>query len=436
LYDMPELHSLIKKANKEYLYWDKFKHLTMPVGVTPEQAWLILKLLRRSAMKPLPLQDVSGKRFTYWQPEEVLRYLHLIDRDATGQLLIDEPGIDSASKDIYIISSLMEEAIASSQLEGAATTRRIAKRMLKSGRKPLNKAEQMILNNYVTIRKIQERAAEKLSIDMLKQIHVSITEDTLDNEDEIGRFRRDDEPIEIIDRIDGKTLHVPPAVHLLQDRIQALCDFANDDTGHEFIHPVIKAIVLHFWLAYDHPFTDGNGRTARAVFYWYLLSRKYWLVQYLSISKTILRAPAQYKRSFIYSEKDEADLTYFIMYNLKAIRLSISEVSNYLIRRQKEIRESMRLIRNIPNLNYRQYSLLQHALKHPDDMYHFKTHMNTHGISYQTARTDIMELKKIGLIDQIPTKKVLTFVPSPKLYKKIKHYSSNIATTSHEDKLV
>jgi hypothetical protein len=42
-----------------------------------------------------------------------------------------------------------------------------------------------------------------------------------------------------------------------------------------FIHPVMRAITLHFWLAYDHPFCDGNGRTARALFYWSMLKQGY-----------------------------------------------------------------------------------------------------------------------------------------------------------------
>ncbi|MCX6340639.1 MAG: Fic family protein [Candidatus Aureabacteria bacterium] len=429
LYRLPELQSLVNKANKEYAYWDRFKYWPMPAGVTPEQAWILLKIARRSAIKSLPVQDLNGKYFTYWQPEEALKYLHLIDRDASGQLLIDEPGIDSASKGTYIVSSLMEEAIASSQLEGAATTRRIAKEMLKSGRKPRDKAEQMIINNYKTICKVQELSKNKLSIDLLQQIHTLITENTLDDSNASGRFRRDTEPVEVIDESTGEVLFTPPPAHLLKDRIQALCDYANCDAEQEFIHPVIKAIVLHFWLAYEHPFIDGNGRAARAVFYWYLLSRNYWLVQYLAISKTILRDPSQYKKSFLYSEQDESDLTYFIMYNLRAIRLSIVEVSNYLARRQKEIRKLTSLIRSIPNLNYRQYSLLQHALKHPDAIYRFKSHMNTHSISYQTARTDILELSELNFLEKILTKNILTFSPPAGLFEKIQQYTGKPTNT-------
>ena len=78
--------------------------------------------------------------------------------------------------------------------------------------------------------------------------------------------------------------------------IEALCDYANRETD-DFEHPTIKAIALHCWLALIHPFADGNGRTARALFYLFMLKNDYWLFEYLSISRVILRRRAQYERS-------------------------------------------------------------------------------------------------------------------------------------------
>jgi len=53
--------------------------------------------------------------------------------------------------------------------------------------------------------------------------------------------------------------------------MEAMCAFVNGRDTEPFIHPAIRAMILHFWLAYDHPFVDGNGRTARALFYWAML---------------------------------------------------------------------------------------------------------------------------------------------------------------------
>ena len=96
------------------------------------------------------------------------------------------------------------------------------------------------------------------------------------------------------------------------ERMGLMCDFANSKTPEGFVHPVLRSIILHFWLAYDHPFVDGNGRVARALFYWSMLRHGYWLFEFVSISQIILKAPVKYGRAFLYTETDDNDLTYFI----------------------------------------------------------------------------------------------------------------------------
>jgi Fic family protein len=164
----------------------------------------------------------------------------------------------------------MEEAITSSQLEGAVTTREVAKKMLAEGRKPRDRSERMIANNYVTMRRIVELKDKPLTPELVFQVHREISEDALDIADGAGRFRRAEEDINVSD-MEGTVFHTPPRAGELPARLQSMCDFANGVTPGFFVHPVIRGIILHFWLAYDHPFVDGNGRTARALFYWQML---------------------------------------------------------------------------------------------------------------------------------------------------------------------
>lgn len=51
---------------------------------------------------------------------------------------------------------------------------------------------------------------------------------------------------------------------------------------------------LHFMLGYEHPFVDGNGRVARAMFDWAMLRNGYWLFEFISVSRIIRQAPAKY----------------------------------------------------------------------------------------------------------------------------------------------
>lgn len=417
-----ETLSILRKANDEYLYWDKFKYLSIPENISKKLSWIYLRLMvRDSQIRKIPMQDKGEENFGYWLPDSVLKILHYIDQNAGGNILVDDPRVHASERDRYLVSSIMEEAIASSQLEGAATTREKAKAMLKTGRKPADKAEQMCLNNYITIRNIKKLLDKPLSKKLIIGIQTSITKDTLDKKDAVGRFRKATEEIQVVDDSDGTILFDPPPANEIENRLQNLCEFANRTDDEIFIHPIIKAIILHFWLAYIHPFVDGNGRTARALFYWYMLKNKYWLFEYLSISRILLRAPMQYARAYIYSEIDNQDMTYFLIYNLKAINLAIKSLNNYLSRKQTELKETMKFIQKHPGLNHRQYDILNHAVSHPDATYTIKFQKNIYTIAYQTARVDLLDLKKKGFLEQIKGKgKEFYFIPSKDISKKLR----------------
>ncbi|MFH1380327.1 MAG: Fic family protein [bacterium] len=415
------MKDVVKKANGKYVYWDKFKYFKLPECLTHELAWAYLKVTRVTQFKDTPIKDKKENKFSYWIPDSILSDLHYIDQYAAGQILVDDPRVHAAERERYLVNSIMEEAIASSQLEGAATTRKKAKDMLRSGRKPENRAEKMILNNYITIKNIKKFIDKPLSIDLLSKIQATITKDTLDDPDTVGRFRNEHEDISVIDGRDGKVLHVPPPAHEINERMRVLCNYANELHDTEFSHPVIKAILLHFWLAYIHPYVDGNGRTARALFCWYMLKHKYWLIEYLSISRIILRAPGQYARAYLYSEMDDLDVTYFLRFNLKTIHLAIEALQSYLEKQQKELKETEQFIRKYPGLNHRQYEVLYHAVSHPDGIYTIKYLMNIYNIVYQTARTDLIELEKEGLLEQKKRGQEFYFIPVKHIHKKLRY---------------
>jgi Fic family protein len=334
-------------------------------------------------------------------PAHVQELLHRVDLHAGGRVGMPVPIANPETRDQYYVASLIEEAITSSQLEGASTTRQVAKDMIRSGRPPTDRSERMILNNYRTMQSIRRHGVAPLSQQLLFEIHHSVTHGTLDDETAAGRFRRPEETINVIDDRDGTVLHTPPLAEELPERIVALCSFANatDDNTRPFLHPVLRSIILHFWLAYDHPFVDGNGRTARALFYWSMLRHGYWLVEFLTISNIIRHAPAQYARAFLYTETDENDLTYFIHYHLGVLDRAIQGLQEYIARKSAQRQRLESVLRDRPDLNHRQRDLLGHAIRHPNSRYTIEEHRVSHDVVYQTARTDLLGLAEVGLLD-------------------------------------
>lgn len=402
---------LVKKTNSEYLYWDDFKYQPMPEGITSETAWAMLKMSRLSQIRSIPLVDTKGLEFGYWLPDSVLREIHYIDQQAGGTILVEDSSVHSEEKQRYMIRSLVDEAISSSQIEGAVTTRVVAKDMLRTGRRPKDRSEHMIYNNYKSMHMIKKHLSEPLSIELIQQIHSSMTANTLEIHSWAGRFRTpEDEEIHVFDS-DGQILHIPPKAADILSSIENLCRYVNSDKEDEFVNPIIKGILIHFWLAYVHPFMDGNGRTARALFYWYMLKHKYWLFEYLSVSTAILSARGQYYRSFLYSEIDDNDATYFIVYNLKAIHKALETLNAYIKRKQKEKKNAFHFAAKYPALNLRQRALLASALEKPQEIYTIEVHSNIHGVTYQTARTDLLTLKDMGLLNMRKEGKKFIFTP-------------------------
>ncbi|HEX6749292.1 MAG TPA: Fic family protein [Longimicrobium sp.] len=410
--------SAIRDAATEYHHWDELRHRTPPGGLSTSEWWLALKLARRSAKREVSLFDKAGFPFSFNLPDEVLRDLHFIDQHAAGQIQIAEEVTNPASRDRYIISSLIEEAITSSQLEGASTTREAARQMLRSGRAPSTRSEQMILNNFHAMEFVREHAANTLSPGMVFELHRIVTADTLNEPEKAGRFRDEQDEIVVQDET-GNVLHVPPSASELADRLKRLCTFANDTAEGAFVHPVVRAMLLHFTIGYDHPFVDGNGRTARALFYWGMLSRGYWLAEYVSISRILKRAPSQYARAFLYPETDESDLTYFLLHQLRVMRRAIGELQEHLRKKVKEVREVQHLLRGDQSFNHRQLALLGHALKHAGKTYTIQSHQRSHGVVYQTARADLLSLASRGLLMQQKVGRAFVFIAPTDLAERL-----------------
>ncbi len=401
--------SVMQKANSRYLYWDDFKYLKFPTGVPKEVAWRLVKMNRQFQSTAFPLRDKDGRYFRFWLPDASQKSLHMIDLEFGGRLGLNDQAMSKSAKQKYVISSIMEEAIASSQLEGAATTRKVAKNFLKTGRKPANHHEKMILNNYLTMQRISELEHAELSPDLILELHQLITKGTLENERDEGRFRVDNET-RVYDGHD-EILHIPPPARELQARVDVLCSFANsEDDKSSFMHPVIKAILLHFWLAYDHPFTDGNGRTARAIFYWYMLRKGYWLFEYLSISRIFLNSRAQYEKAYLYAEQDDLDATYFIIYHLRVIEIALRKLGQYINKKQDEMNRVGLLIRKNISLSLRQRTLIRHAIDNPTTIYTIESHRRSFGIAYPTARKDLIDLANKGFLLQNNEQRFLQFI--------------------------
>jgi len=414
-------HSTPLPAGK-YLHWDELRHRQPPEGLTAEQWWLSVSMARGAILQQLPFTDKNGSPFLLATPEPVLVHLHHIDRDAAGQIKTPESSSIHENRERYLLHSLIEESITSSQLEGASTTRKVAEAMLRERRQPRDRSEKMIFNNFQAMEHLRHLKDEKITPEHLFELHRIITLDTLDDPADAGRLRESDD-VNVVDVRDGKLLHQPPGFKELPERLERLCRFANDDADSSpFVHPVVRAILLHFMVGYEHPFADGNGRTARALFYWSMARSGYWLIEFLSISQFLRSAPRQYVQAYLHTETDRNDTTYFVLHQLDIIRRSVNGLHDYLGRKIQEQREAERLIikagKTRTPLNHRQLALLTHALKHPGEVYRVAKHQAVHDVVYQTARADLLSLEALGFLVKVRQGNAFVFYAADNLPEK------------------
>jgi Fic family protein len=400
-----EIKRLIRKYNElEYIHWDDLRYKKIPYD--PIIFWYAIRTMRSTKYREIRIGD---EKFPFYTPENFQKQLHLLDKASPASfdwLFGEFPS--EANKNQYLSNSLMEEAIASSQLEGAATTRPEAKKILREGRKPKNNSERMIVNNYRTIRRLKELRDKPLSRELILEIHREITQGTLESESDETDFRTTDDIVVGSKADPTKIYHYPPECAKIPVMIDDLIAFVNEDD--EFIHPIVKAIILHFLIGYIHPFNDGNGRTARALFYWFALKHHYDLLEYISISRIFVHAPAQYSRAYLLTETDSNDMTYFIDFNIHIISQALEELKRYIVQKKKEESQSLQLVEQIPDLSFRQAEILRDFIKHPTRHYAISEIAGKYKVSLPTARTDLLLLEEKGKLKKYQDGKRQVFI--------------------------
>ncbi len=395
-----DVNALVDKANDNYEYWDTVKYKKRPDNCSAEELWKRIKMSRIM----MAAQSWGKYKVSFGLTNKMQRLCHEFDM-SFGQGWMYQPDITEDSKKQYLKSSLMEEAIYSSMIEGAATTRKVAKEMLRLKKQPKDRSQQMIVNNYNTIQFISSHKDTPLSVELLLEIHRRITEKTLKNEEDAGRFRTEEDDIVVFDVMAGETVHTPPAAEKLPQFAIDLCEYFNDNNVVPYVHPIIRGIIIHFMVGYFHPFVDGNGRTARALFYWYMLKEGYWMTEYLSISRVIAKSKKAYEKAYLYTEVDEMDLGYFIHYNMKVLEQAYRELKEYIQRKQAEKRTAHQYMR-LGYINERQAQVIQRFVDDPNEVITVKELQERFSISPTTAKQDIVNLMERGLLKEISFNKV------------------------------
>jgi Fic family protein len=391
-----QVMEFLRESDKRYFYWTDIKYRKDLPFDNANKTWQFIKMHRNRSHEKLRFSDLQ---FRYNATSPIQEDLYNFDLKLVSSIY--QNTITPEDQAAYLKNSIMDEAIASSQIEGAATTTDVARDMIKSGRSARNESEQMILNNYRAITEIESRTEEPLSVQLILEIHQIMTANT-DAAKYSGNFRN--HPVHITDHVDGEIAFTAPPYDEVPELVESLIDFINEDRT--FIHPIIKASVLHFMVGYIHPFGDGNGRTARALFYWYMIKKGYNLLKHISISRAIMQSRTSYDKAFLKTEHDDNDLTYFILYSVKSLRVAFENLVKYTEKKKEERSRATSLVPQLmaQGLSKRQadlIALLNSKSKDKISIFTLSDYASNNHIVRQTASRDLAELEEKGYLNKM-----------------------------------
>lgn len=391
-------YSRIVDEKGRYLPFDEFRHRVSGQD-NLALAWSLTRHARNAAIEYIEYFNVSGDKAGFVITPAIVEACELVDKHTTGSAL-DEIKQQLRGAGAELASLQLDEPITSSQLEGANTTTLVAKNMLETGRAPATEDEHMIAGNARLMLEIAGNLDEPLTVALIRHFHAAGMKDINDEKYRPGELRLTDDIV--IADYNGDIVHQPPPAGEIGARLESLCDWVNSQ--HSYIHPLVRAIILHFMLAHEHPFRDGNGRTSRALFYWLMLKNGYDVFRYISISSLLHAAPVKYAHSYQYTESDGMDLTYFIEYQAGIVRRAALNLRDHIKRavtRSAKIDALLYQSGSLKRLTSRQVTLVNIMLAERNKTWSVAQVRDALGTSDNTARADLRALVKEEIAAEI-----------------------------------
>ncbi|MDD2585083.1 MAG: Fic family protein [Syntrophomonadaceae bacterium] len=362
----------------------------LPAPLTINDFWPTLLEHRKQKSIETIFEDQRDRHFWFVLTEEIRKRLELIENEATKNTF---SFVDKQTQHEAILNALIDEAFFSSVIEGAFSTKKKTAEMINKKLKPKDKSEQMILNNYFALEYILENLSAPIDEYMILKIYNIVTENTLAPDDIVEKYRND--YVYVMNNMGDRVIYQPPHHSQVQNLINELVAFINTDDGQ---HPIIKACIIHFYFVYIHPFFDGNGRTARAISYMYLLKNGYNFFKFFSISSVINSEKQKYYKALKDTEDYEADLTYFIDFYSRMILNSIARIEEKFAKEFHKKVIQVFLDRQNIALTKRQRKFIEFSIRSNKHIISIEEYQKKFKVSYETARTDLNHLTEYGLL--------------------------------------
>ena len=377
------MESLIAQFMERYLPRQEIIH-RLPVSVSIQQFWPELEKERRKRSQELPLLTQDGKPFWFVLTGNIEKQCDAIAELARRDIAFTGPEFDALFQD-----AVVDEAVYSSVIEGAFTSREQAVDFIRQNKQPRNKSEQMVKNNYDALTYVLEHLEDEISEETILQIAKIVTRSAA--EVQVTGYR--DGAVYVTGR-EG-VVYTPPQADAVPEMMRALVEFIQKSE----LHPLLKACIAHFYFVYVHPFGDGNGRTARALSYMMLLQAGYDFFRYFSISGIVAEERGKYYRSMRNVEDSDGDMTYFIDVYSGMLARTVEQMEHHL-KYHVLAGQKLKELEQNGTLNERQLKGAKWLLESSGSSVTVETWRKKYKVVTETARRDLLALCDAGLLSR------------------------------------
>lgn len=372
---------LIQYFIDRYLPREEIIH-RLPLAVPIGEFWPELTAARKQRSVALPLPAQNGEPFWFTVNKTIEEQCDAVAKFARKDIVFDSPVFEQLADE-----AVLDEAVFSSIIEGAFTSRKEAAAFIYGRSEPKNRSEQMVKNNYDALAWVLEHLEEPITEETVIRIAKIITRNAAEVQEDGYRTGQ-----VFINNAEGP-VYIPPEASAVPAMMAKLIDFIHTSE----LHPVLKACIAHFYLVYVHPFGDGNGRTARALSLMMLLQSGYGFFRYFSISDIVAKERGKYYRSMKNVEDSDGDMTYFIDCYSGMLAGTVRHMEEHLVKHVLA-GQKMKQLKAEGKLNDRQNKGIGWLLESGRNRITVEEWKKKYKTAVETARQDLLVLCEQGLM--------------------------------------
>lgn len=395
--DRPDVQALFERAAQSAITRDALAEFPLPAGLSLSQTEVLLGAIDRLRAIKVPLPDFDGQRYWYTSPHDMMSLLRMIDHHCTSGSELDR-AISARHGRRFLVRTLVDEAIATSRLDGADIGRDEAYELLQLDRTPTSDDERVVLNAHHLLSDLPELAGSALTPELLLDLYDRVSEGT-----------------EHVEFVGSEIVGGPGASMSRLEVLKHLCAIANYQQDVADEHPAITALILLWDVPYWKPFPKYNGTIARILFRLHAVRYNYPVLGLLPISeiaanRTTEPVAALESRFSRLARYAEVDMTAYVTVHLKYVYEAIERLREQIARVQERDDALRELLQADPSLNSRQRSIVGRALRVPGTRFRIRYHQTTHRIAYSTARADFLALEEKGYLRMVQEGRAFVFI--------------------------